>query len=147
MEAFYVSMILFVSHAWDAVTDPLVGYLVSRSNWTPIGKLTPWLVGGHMFNTLHLELGYDASSGAYSTELTLCISQASSFHSVWCPVLSAAMVCATGFNVSGSLCAVVPHSSLLVRDPHECKSVLSVTGSSCSFPPFGTQCWKCSFTP
>ncbi|XP_028309260.1 sodium-dependent lysophosphatidylcholine symporter 1-B-like [Gouania willdenowi] len=44
MEPFYVSMILFVSRAWDAVTDPLVGYLVTRSKWTPIGKLTPWLV-------------------------------------------------------------------------------------------------------
>ncbi|XP_068189620.1 sodium-dependent lysophosphatidylcholine symporter 1-like [Antennarius striatus] len=44
MEASYVSMILFVSRAWDAVTDPLVGYLVGRSNWTPIGKLTPWMV-------------------------------------------------------------------------------------------------------
>ncbi|XP_061590627.1 sodium-dependent lysophosphatidylcholine symporter 1-B-like [Cololabis saira] len=44
MEAFYVSMVLFVSRAWDAVTDPLVGYLVSRSKWTAIGKLTPWLV-------------------------------------------------------------------------------------------------------
>ncbi|CAL8367241.1 unnamed protein product [Lota lota] len=44
MEAFYVSMILFVSRAWDALTDPLVGYLVSRSNWTPIGKLMPWFV-------------------------------------------------------------------------------------------------------
>lgn len=44
MEASYVSMILFVSRAWDAVTDPLLGYLVGRSNWTPIGKLTPWLV-------------------------------------------------------------------------------------------------------
>ncbi|XP_041860160.1 sodium-dependent lysophosphatidylcholine symporter 1 [Melanotaenia boesemani] len=42
MEASYVSMILFVSRAWDAVTDPVVGYLVSRSSWTPIGKLTPW---------------------------------------------------------------------------------------------------------
>lgn len=51
MEASYVSMILFVSQAWDAVTDPLVGYLVSRSKWSPIGKLTPWLVGGAMFNT------------------------------------------------------------------------------------------------
>lgn len=46
MEASYVSMILFVSRAWDAVSDPLVGYLVGRSNWTPIGKLTPWSVGG-----------------------------------------------------------------------------------------------------
>ncbi|KAM9785944.1 sodium-dependent lysophosphatidylcholine symporter 1-B-like [Neosynchiropus ocellatus] len=44
LEAFYVSLILFTSRAWDAVTDPLVGYLVSRSKWTPIGKLTPWLL-------------------------------------------------------------------------------------------------------
>ncbi|XP_062316502.1 sodium-dependent lysophosphatidylcholine symporter 1-like [Osmerus eperlanus] len=44
MDAFYVSLILFVSHAWDAVTDPLVGYLVSRSRWTPIGKFMPWVV-------------------------------------------------------------------------------------------------------
>ncbi|XP_053705701.1 sodium-dependent lysophosphatidylcholine symporter 1-B-like [Synchiropus splendidus] len=44
LEAFYVSLILFVSRAWDAVTDPVVGYLVSRSKWTPIGKLTPWLL-------------------------------------------------------------------------------------------------------
>ncbi|KAK9970221.1 hypothetical protein ABG768_026180 [Culter alburnus] len=44
MEAFFVSLILFISHAWDAVTDPLVGYLVSRSRWTPIGKLLPWAV-------------------------------------------------------------------------------------------------------
>lgn len=46
MKASYVSMILFVSRAWDAVTDPLVGYLVGLSNWTPIGKLTPWWVDG-----------------------------------------------------------------------------------------------------
>ncbi|KAM9350496.1 sodium-dependent lysophosphatidylcholine symporter 1-B-like [Symphorus nematophorus] len=52
MEAFYVSMILFVSRAWDAVTDPLVGYLVGRSNWTPIGKLTPWLVLSTPFGVL-----------------------------------------------------------------------------------------------
>lgn len=39
-------MVLFMSRAWDAVSDPLVGYLVGRSNWTPIGKLTPWLVVG-----------------------------------------------------------------------------------------------------
>ncbi|KAM9429710.1 sodium-dependent lysophosphatidylcholine symporter 1-like [Salvelinus alpinus] len=44
IEAFYVSLILFVSRAWDAVTDPLVGYLVSRSGLTPIGKLMPWSV-------------------------------------------------------------------------------------------------------
>uniref|UniRef100_A0A3B3ZIF9 Uncharacterized protein n=1 Tax=Periophthalmus magnuspinnatus TaxID=409849 RepID=A0A3B3ZIF9_9GOBI len=43
MEPFYVSLILFVSRAWDAVTDPLIGHWVSRSRWTPIGKLSPWL--------------------------------------------------------------------------------------------------------
>lgn len=45
MEAFYVSLVLFVSRAWDAVTDPLIGYLVGRSRWTSVGKLSPWLVG------------------------------------------------------------------------------------------------------
>ncbi|XP_056319063.1 sodium-dependent lysophosphatidylcholine symporter 1-B-like [Danio aesculapii] len=44
MEAFSVSLILFISHVWDAVTDPLIGYLVSRSKWTQIGKLMPWAV-------------------------------------------------------------------------------------------------------
>lgn len=56
MEAFYVSMILFLSQAWDAVTDPVVGYLVSRSKWTRIGKLTPWLVGGAKLLNSHLKL-------------------------------------------------------------------------------------------
>lgn len=45
MEAFHVSLILFVSRAWDAVSDPLIGYLVGRSPWTSVGKLTPWWVG------------------------------------------------------------------------------------------------------
>ncbi|XP_058246112.1 sodium-dependent lysophosphatidylcholine symporter 1-B-like isoform X2 [Hemibagrus wyckioides] len=44
MEAFYVSLILFVTRVWDAVTDPLIGYLVSKSGRTPIGKLLPWSV-------------------------------------------------------------------------------------------------------
>uniref|UniRef100_A0AAY4EFH7 Uncharacterized protein n=1 Tax=Denticeps clupeoides TaxID=299321 RepID=A0AAY4EFH7_9TELE len=39
MEAFFVSLILLVSQTWDAVIDPLVGYLVSRS-----GRLLPWVV-------------------------------------------------------------------------------------------------------
>ncbi|XP_046727175.1 sodium-dependent lysophosphatidylcholine symporter 1-B-like [Silurus meridionalis] len=44
MEPFFVSMILFITRVWDAVTDPLVGYLVSRSGRTPVGKLVPWSV-------------------------------------------------------------------------------------------------------
>uniref|UniRef100_A0A3B1J6K0 Major facilitator superfamily domain containing 2a-like 2 n=1 Tax=Astyanax mexicanus TaxID=7994 RepID=A0A3B1J6K0_ASTMX len=42
MEAFFVSLILFVSRAWDALTDPLVGYVVSRSRRCPVGKLLHW---------------------------------------------------------------------------------------------------------
>ncbi|XP_028437886.1 sodium-dependent lysophosphatidylcholine symporter 1-B-like [Perca flavescens] len=59
MEASSVSMILFVSRVWDAVTDPLVGYLVSRSNWTPIGKLTPWLCYNVPYLSLNMFLGGD----------------------------------------------------------------------------------------
>lgn len=55
MQASYVSMILFVSRAWDAVSDPLVGYLVGLSNWTPIGKLTPWWVGGQRADAVNLK--------------------------------------------------------------------------------------------
>ncbi|XP_038577745.1 sodium-dependent lysophosphatidylcholine symporter 1 [Micropterus salmoides] len=69
MEAFYVSMILFVSHAWDAVTDPLVGYLVSRSNWTPIGKLTPWLVLSTPFGVLSYLLLWFVPQGSMSQDL------------------------------------------------------------------------------
>lgn len=39
-----MSLILFGSRAWDSISDPLIGYLVGRSPWTSIGKLTPWLV-------------------------------------------------------------------------------------------------------
>ncbi|TNN73267.1 Sodium-dependent lysophosphatidylcholine symporter 1 [Liparis tanakae] len=37
MEASYVSMILFVSRAWDAVTDPLVGYLCYNVPYLSLG--------------------------------------------------------------------------------------------------------------
>lgn len=38
----HASIILFVGRAWDAVTDPTVGFLVSRSKWTSIGRMMPW---------------------------------------------------------------------------------------------------------
>ncbi|TSM04916.1 Syntenin-1 [Bagarius yarrelli] len=44
MTPLHVSVILFLGRAWDAITDPLVGYMVSRSGHTPIGKLIPWIV-------------------------------------------------------------------------------------------------------
>ncbi|KAG5838554.1 hypothetical protein ANANG_G00224870 [Anguilla anguilla] len=52
MDAFYVSLILFMGRAWDAITDPLVGYLISKSGRTRIGKLIPWLVFSTPFGVL-----------------------------------------------------------------------------------------------
>ncbi|KAL7864663.1 hypothetical protein AOLI_G00160830 [Acnodon oligacanthus] len=44
MKPFYVSVILFLGRAWDGITDPLVGYAVSKSGRTRFGKLIPWIV-------------------------------------------------------------------------------------------------------
>ncbi|XP_030644890.1 sodium-dependent lysophosphatidylcholine symporter 1-B [Chanos chanos] len=44
LDPFYASIILFVGRAWDAVTDPTVGFLVSRSPWTRFGRMLPWVV-------------------------------------------------------------------------------------------------------
>ncbi|XP_074548743.1 sodium-dependent lysophosphatidylcholine symporter 1-A [Halichoeres trimaculatus] len=40
----HASVILFVGRAWDAITDPTVGFLVSRSRWTRIGRMMPWIL-------------------------------------------------------------------------------------------------------
>uniref|UniRef100_A0A4W5PYX2 MFSD2 lysolipid transporter A, lysophospholipid a n=1 Tax=Hucho hucho TaxID=62062 RepID=A0A4W5PYX2_9TELE len=44
LDPFYASIILFVGRAWDAVTDPTVGFLVSRSRWTQCGRMMPWIL-------------------------------------------------------------------------------------------------------
>lgn len=44
LDPFYASIILFVGRAWDAVTDPTVGFLVSRTPWTRFGRMMPWIV-------------------------------------------------------------------------------------------------------
>ncbi|KAM4700915.1 sodium-dependent lysophosphatidylcholine symporter 1 [Discoglossus pictus] len=44
MAPFYASIILFSGRAWDAITDPLVGYFVSKSTWTGLGRLMPWII-------------------------------------------------------------------------------------------------------
>ncbi|XP_075395423.1 sodium-dependent lysophosphatidylcholine symporter 1 [Tenrec ecaudatus] len=38
------SIILFVGRAWDAITDPLVGFFISKSSWTRLGRLMPWII-------------------------------------------------------------------------------------------------------
>ncbi|KAG8543938.1 hypothetical protein GDO81_023343 [Engystomops pustulosus] len=42
MSAFNASIILFTGRVWDAITDPLVGFFVSKSSWTGFGRLMPW---------------------------------------------------------------------------------------------------------
>ncbi|KAJ0054882.1 hypothetical protein NL108_006303, partial [Boleophthalmus pectinirostris] len=44
LDPFYASIILFVGRAWDAITDPTVGFLVSRSPWTRFGRMLPWIL-------------------------------------------------------------------------------------------------------
>ncbi|XP_061838303.1 sodium-dependent lysophosphatidylcholine symporter 1-B isoform X1 [Nerophis lumbriciformis] len=44
LDPFYASIILFGGRAWDAITDPTVGFLVSRSPWTRFGRMLPWIV-------------------------------------------------------------------------------------------------------
>uniref|UniRef100_A0AAY5K9V1 Major facilitator superfamily domain containing 2A n=1 Tax=Esox lucius TaxID=8010 RepID=A0AAY5K9V1_ESOLU len=44
LDPLHASVILFVGRAWDAVTDPTVGFLVSRSRWTRFGRMMPWIL-------------------------------------------------------------------------------------------------------
>ncbi|XP_043940725.1 sodium-dependent lysophosphatidylcholine symporter 1 [Protopterus annectens] len=44
LDPFNASIILFVGRAWDAITDPTVGFFVSRSKWMKFGRLLPWIV-------------------------------------------------------------------------------------------------------
>ncbi|XP_047429352.1 major facilitator superfamily domain-containing protein 2B [Mugil cephalus] len=45
INAFQASMVLFIGKAWGAVTDPVVGFFITKSRWTKIGRLMPWMVG------------------------------------------------------------------------------------------------------
>ncbi|XP_060798821.1 sodium-dependent lysophosphatidylcholine symporter 1-B [Neoarius graeffei] len=44
LDPFNASIILFVGRAWDAITDPTVGFLVSRTPWTRFGRMMPWII-------------------------------------------------------------------------------------------------------
>lgn len=42
INAVQASMVLFIGKAWGAVTDPVVGFFITKSGWTKIGRLMPW---------------------------------------------------------------------------------------------------------
>ncbi|RMC17153.1 hypothetical protein DUI87_05730 [Hirundo rustica rustica] len=41
---FHASLVLFIGKASGAVTDPVAGFFISKSRWTKIGRLMPWVL-------------------------------------------------------------------------------------------------------
>ncbi|XP_010145651.1 PREDICTED: sodium-dependent lysophosphatidylcholine symporter 1-like, partial [Eurypyga helias] len=52
LEPFHASLIIFLGRAWDAVTDPALGFLVSKSPRRKYGKLVPWIACSMPFGVL-----------------------------------------------------------------------------------------------
>ncbi|XP_059585530.1 sodium-dependent lysophosphatidylcholine symporter 1 isoform X2 [Alligator mississippiensis] len=66
LDPFYASIILFVGRAWDAVTDPMVGFFISKTSWTRFGRLMPWIIFSTPFAVISYFLIWfvpDVSSG------------------------------------------------------------------------------------
>uniref|UniRef100_A0A8D0HHQ6 MFSD2 lysolipid transporter B, sphingolipid n=1 Tax=Sphenodon punctatus TaxID=8508 RepID=A0A8D0HHQ6_SPHPU len=42
---FHASLVLFIGKACGAVADPVAGFFISKSKWTKIGRLMPWMLG------------------------------------------------------------------------------------------------------
>ncbi|XP_060119633.1 sodium-dependent lysophosphatidylcholine symporter 1-like [Heteronotia binoei] len=69
LEPFHASLILFLGRAWDAVTDPAVGFLVSRSPRRRCGKLIPWIVASTPFGVFFYFLLWFVPSDSLSVSL------------------------------------------------------------------------------
>ena len=41
-----VSIIVFGGRVWDAITDPIIGYLIMFTPSTCIGRFKPWIIFG-----------------------------------------------------------------------------------------------------
>ncbi|XP_076840810.1 sodium-dependent lysophosphatidylcholine symporter 1-like isoform X2 [Brachyhypopomus gauderio] len=87
MSAFYVSIILFLGRAWDAVTDPLVGYAVSRTGRTRFGKLIPWMVYTAPMGILSYVMLWYTPQDTMSTASSFC------WYLTWCCLFDAFMSC------------------------------------------------------
>nr|XP_060627848.1 sodium-dependent lysophosphatidylcholine symporter 1-like [Anolis sagrei ordinatus] len=69
LEPFHASLILFLGRAWDAVADPVVGALVSRSPWRRWGKLTPWTISAMPFGVFFYIMLWFIPSDSFSASL------------------------------------------------------------------------------
>uniref|UniRef100_A0A8C8VQR2 Major facilitator superfamily domain containing 2A n=1 Tax=Pelusios castaneus TaxID=367368 RepID=A0A8C8VQR2_9SAUR len=66
LDPFHASIILFVGRAWDAITDPLVGFFISKTPWSRFGRLMPWIIFSTPFAVISYFLVWfvpDISSG------------------------------------------------------------------------------------
>ncbi|KAG1962180.1 sodium-dependent lysophosphatidylcholine symporter [Pimephales promelas] len=87
MDAFSASIILFLGRAWDAITDPLIGYAVSKSGRTRIGKLIPWIV-------LTMPLGVTSYVMLwYTPQDTMSSAFSFSWYFIWCCLFDTFMSC------------------------------------------------------
>ncbi|EMP33272.1 Major facilitator superfamily domain-containing protein 2A [Chelonia mydas] len=69
LEPFHSSLILFLGRAWDAVTDPAVGFLVSKSPRRKLGKLIPWIVCSMPFGVVFYCMVWSTPSDAMPVSL------------------------------------------------------------------------------
>nr|XP_021138047.1 sodium-dependent lysophosphatidylcholine symporter 1-A isoform X6 [Columba livia] len=69
LEPIHASLILFLGRAWDAVTDPAIGFLVSKSPRRKYGKLVPWIAGSMPFGVLCYCLMWSTLSDATPASL------------------------------------------------------------------------------
>ncbi|OPJ84964.1 hypothetical protein AV530_018013 [Patagioenas fasciata monilis] len=69
LEPIHASLILFLGRAWDAVTDPAIGFLVSKSPRRKYGKLVPWIAGSMPFGVLSYCLMWSTLSDATPASL------------------------------------------------------------------------------
>ncbi|XP_051736631.1 sodium-dependent lysophosphatidylcholine symporter 1-like isoform X2 [Ctenopharyngodon idella] len=87
MEAFSASIILFLGRAWDGITDPLIGYAVSKSGRTRIGKLIPWIVFTMPLGVLSYVMLW------YTPQDTMSSSFSFSWYFIWCCLFDTFMSC------------------------------------------------------
>ncbi|XP_074699732.1 sodium-dependent lysophosphatidylcholine symporter 1-like isoform X2 [Strix aluco] len=69
LEPVHASLIIFLGRAWDAVTDPAIGFLVSKSPRRKYGKLVPWIACSMPFGVLCYCMMWYTLSDATPTSL------------------------------------------------------------------------------
>ncbi|KAB5546388.1 hypothetical protein PHYPO_G00071470 [Pangasianodon hypophthalmus] len=87
MTPFYVSVNLFLGRAWDAITDPLVGYMVSKSGHTRLGKLIPWIVYSMPMGVISYIMQWYTPQDSMSPVFSFC------WYFGWCCLFDTLMSC------------------------------------------------------